>query len=136
MDCKLQVFKHEANGGNLARTYRFAVIDANRSKSYPANFVCMLPLKVDQSKGKIANVYGSLFGERGLDLAMCLLKDALKHENDVQVKAEIERRLKLIDPKQVNMIKCSGCKKTFQPVKIRKYKQNFCKSCLNKKYST
>jgi hypothetical protein len=134
MDCKLQVFKHDASDGNLSRTYRFAVVDNNCSKSYPANFVCMLPLKVDQSKGKIGNVFGELFGDKGLDLAMYLLKDALKRENDGQVKAEIERRLRLIDPKQVSMIRCSGCKKMFQPVKVRKYKQNFCKSCLNKKY--
>ena len=42
------------------QTYRFAVVDYSRSKSYPANFVCMLPAKVDQGKGKIANVFGTL----------------------------------------------------------------------------
>jgi hypothetical protein len=130
MDCRLQVFKKEPNS-NLAKAYRFAVVDFSRSKNYPSNFVCMLPLKVDQG-GKIGNVFGELFGDRSLELAMGLLKEALKTENDVDVKAEIERRLNLIDPKRINVIKCSGCKKTFHPQKIRKYRQNFCQECLQK----
>ena len=52
MDCRLQVFKLDATDSNLKQTYRFAVVDYSRSKSYPANFVCMLPAKVDQGKGK------------------------------------------------------------------------------------
>ena len=118
---------------NLTKTYRFAVVDFSRSKNYPSNFVCMLPLKVDQGKGKIGNVFGELFGDKSLDEAMRLLREALKTEHDVDVKAEIERRLNLIDPKRINLIKCSGCKKTFQPRKFRKYKQNFCPECLQKR---
>ena len=134
MDCRLQVFKRDPIDSNLAKAYRFAVVDFSRSKNYPSNFVCMLPLKVDQGKGKIGNVFGELFGDESLDLAMKLLREALKTENDLEVKAEIERRLNLIDPKRVNMIRCSGCKKTFQPRKLRKYKQNFCPECLQKRF--
>ena len=134
MDCRLQVFKRDPIDSNLAKAYRFAVVDFSRSKNYPSNFVCMLPLKVDQGKGKIGNVFGELFGDESLDLAMKLLREALKTENDLDVKAEIERRLNLIDPKRVNMIRCSGCKKTFQPRKLRKYKQNFCPECLQKRF--
>ena len=134
MDCRLQVFKRDQMDSNLTKTYRFAVVDFSRSKNYPSNFVCMLPLKVDQRKGKIGNVFGELFGDKSVDLAMRLLREALKIENDVEVKAEIERRLNLIDPERVNVIRCSGCRKTFQPRKIRKYKQNFCPECLQKKF--
>lgn len=129
----MQVFKRDQIDNNLTKTYRFAVVDFSRSKSYPSNFVCMLPLKVDQGKGKIGNVFGELFGDESLELAMRLLREALKTESDVDVKAEIERRLNLIDPKRINLIKCSGCKKTFQARKFRKYKQNFCPECLQKK---
>ncbi len=130
----MQVFKRDQIGSNLAKTYRFAVVDFSRSKNYPSNFVCMLPLRIDQGKGKIGNVFGELFGDKSVDLAMKLLREALKIENDVDVKAEIERRINLIDPERVNVIKCSGCKKTFHPRKIRKYKQNFCPECLQKKF--
>jgi hypothetical protein len=133
MDCRLQVFKHETSG-NTAWAYRFAVVDFSRSKSYPSNFVCMLPLKVSLGKGKIGSVFGELFGDKSLDFAIDLLNDALKSESDLEVKTEIERRLKLIDPKQVSLIKCYRCRKTFQPRKIRKYKQNFCDDCLKEKY--
>jgi hypothetical protein len=133
MNCKLQVFKRYQDE-SLANTYRFAVLDFSKGKEYPANFVCMLPLKVDQRKGKNVNVFGELFGDKSLDFAIGLLNDALKSESDAEVKTELERRLKLIDPKQINTVKCSQCKKPFQPRKIRKYKANFCDDCLKARY--
>jgi len=134
MDCRLQVFKREPTDNNLGRTYRFAVLDVSRAKDYPANFICMLPVKVDQRKGKIVNTFGELFGDKSVDFAIRLLNDALKTESDVEVKTEIRRRLKLIDPKQVKVIKCCRCKKSFQPQKIRKYRQNLCDECLKARY--
>ncbi len=134
MECKLKVFKeYPVDGASLSRTYRFAIVDSRKSKNYPANFVCMLPVKVDQRKGKNANVFGELFGERSLDFAIELLNDALKNESDAEVKAEIERRLKLIDPKQVNLVKCALCKKTYQSKKRGKYVKNLCEDCLKKR---
>jgi hypothetical protein len=134
MDCKLKVFKRDQMDYYSPNSYRFAVLDYNKSKTYPANFVCMLPLKVDQGNGKSVNVFGELFGDKSVEFAIDLLNDALKRESDAEVKTELKRRLKLIDPKQVNLIKCSQCKKTFQPRKIRKYKQNFCDECLKARY--
>ena len=134
MECRLQVFKREQTDNSLGKTYRFAVLDVSKAKGYPANFVCMLPVKVEQRKGKIVNVFGELFGDKSVDFAIGLLNDALKTESDVEVKTEIERRLKLIDPKQINLVKCCQCKKSFQPRKIRKYKQNFCDDCLKARY--
>jgi hypothetical protein len=134
MAFRLQVFKHDAREGNSGWTYRFAVVDINKSKSYPANFVCMLPIKLYQGKANYGSVFGTLFGDKSLDFAIGLLSDALKTEGDAEVKAEIEKRLKLIDPKQVNVDKCNQCKKAFQPRKIRRYKQYLCDECLNKRY--
>jgi hypothetical protein len=134
MDCRLVVFRIGADN-NLVKKYRFAIVDISKSESYPANFVCMLPMKVDQRGGKIVNVFGTLFGDKGLDVALDMLNDALKNETDIEVKNEIERRIRLIDPKQANFIKCSGCKKIFKPHKMKKYKQNFCDNCLPQKCS-
>ena len=63
-----------------------------------------------------------------------LLTGALKAVDDSEVRVEIERRLNLLNPKQVNQIKCSGCGKLFQPRRIRRLKQNFCEKCLKRKY--
>ncbi len=134
MDCKLQVFKQEKEGRNSATTYRFAVVDNSRSRSYPANFVCMLPAKVDLVKGKSANVFGGLFGDKSADFAKELLNKALENESDAEVKTEIERRLRLLESKQAGTVECSECQRTFQPTKMRNYKQHFCRECYRKRF--
>lgn len=134
MDCKLQVFKNERENRNSTVTYRFAVVDYSRSRSYPANFVCMLPAKVDSVKGKSTNVFGGLFGDKSVDFAKQLLNKALMSEKDDEVKTEIERRLKLLDPKQPRTVQCSKCKKTFQPTKMKEYKHHFCRECYRKRF--
>ncbi len=134
MDCRLQAFKRDPIEGKIGTNVCFVVVDSNKTKSYPSNFVCVLPLKMQ--KGKIVNIFGEVFGDKSLDVAMGLLKEALKTEEDSEVKTEIERRLKLIDPKQVNQIKCCACGKQFQAYRVKRFRQNFCPECLNKKYHT
>jgi hypothetical protein len=134
MDCRLQVFKHENISKNTVTNYRFAIVDYSSSKSYPANFVCMLPTKVDLVKGKSANVFGGLFGDKSVDFAKELLNKALKIESNAEVKTEIERRLRLLDAKQARTVECSECKKTFKSTKIRKYKKHFCRECYRKRF--
>ena len=133
MDCRLQVFKRPTDN-SLASSYRFAVVDFSRSKSFPQNFVCMLPVKINQDNQKVANIFGGLFGEKSVDFAMELLNKALKYESDTDVRAEIERRLKLIDPKQVNLVRCSRCHATFHSNRIKRYKRNYCNNCLKTRY--
>jgi hypothetical protein len=94
----------------------------------------MLPVKVYTGRSNSGSAFGELFGDKGLDLAIDLLSDALKTEKDADVRTEIEKRLKLIDPKQANLIKCSKCMKVFQPRKIRKYKQYLCDDCVKARY--
>ena len=135
MDLRLQVFKHDADDNNyLRKSYRFAVVDFSKSKSYPQNFVCVLPLQL--GAGKSDSVFLQVFGDKSLEQAKALLKGALEREDDSEVKAEIERRLKLLEPKGVNQIKCSGCGKLFQPRRIRRFKNNFCKECMKKRFGS
>ena len=134
MKFKLQIFTQDDIEGNyLGRRYRFAVIDLDKSKGYPSNFICMLPsqISVDQKKN---SVFAKLFGEKCEEQAKMLLTHALVNENNLEVKTEIERRLKLLDPKTVNQIKCSSCGKLFQPRRIRRFKRNYCQDCMNKSY--
>jgi len=122
----------EAYGRCFQDTFRFAVVDYSRSDSYPSNFVCMLPKKI--AKGQKLNVFEKMFGDDSLARASALLKDSLKHERDSSVKAEITRRLELLEPKEANWVKCCGCGKMFKPNGLRRFKRNFCKDCLQHRY--
>ncbi len=133
MNMGLQVFELNSKEDNpFQRNFRFAVVDFSKSESYPSNFVCMLPLKL--GAGKTDSVFLKLFGTKSVEQARVLLTAALKVENDSVIKAEIERRLKLLDPAQPAQIKCSSCGTLFRPQRIRRYRKNFCQACMKKKY--
>ena len=129
MDLKLHIIKRDDIDDYSQRNrFCFAVIDLSKSKSYPSNYVCKLPMQ--PRKGKNENGFERVFGENSVEQAKMLLTGALKTVDDPEVRVEIERRLKLLEPKQASQIKCSGCGKLFQPRRIRRLKQNFCEKCL------
>jgi hypothetical protein len=113
---------------------RFAVVDLNKSKSYPENFVSMLPMRID-SDGKLPNAFTKFFGNKSLETAQRLLTDALKNEGDSEIKVEIARRLNLLEPNPFIQIKCRVCKKFFQTSKKRVFKLKFCPECLKRRGS-
>ena len=132
MDFKLHIIKREDIFDYSSRNrFCFAVVDLRKSKTYPSNFVCMLPMEVRKNKNE--NGFGRFFGENSVEQAKLLLTDALKTVDDSEVRVEIERRLKLLEPKQVNQIKCSGCGKLFQPTRKGKFKNYFCEECMKKR---
>jgi hypothetical protein len=133
MNCKLQVFTSDAKEKSLGKTYRFAVVDNSKSKFYPENFICMLPIKVQQGNHDCENVFGKLFGADSLRFALKLLNDALNTEQDTKVKAEIGRRINLIDPKQIGLVKCSVCKKSFQPITNVPRTHKLCIKCQKRR---
>jgi len=129
---ELMIFKGDYDRGYHAWNHlRFAVVDLNKSKSYPFNFVSMLPMRID-SGGKISSVFMKFFGNESLETARGLLTKALKTEDDSEIKAEIERRLYLLEPNPVIHIKCRVCKKFFQTQKERARKQKICPECMKR----
>ncbi len=130
MNYKLHISKHD---GETGWNYRFAVVD--KSKSYPVNFICMLPTKPVQIETGIgfSGKFGSLFGEKSRDFAFELLNDALKNEQEADIKEEIKKRLKLIEPQKANTVVCSRCKKSFQTQRKQRYKRLLCNECLNQR---
>jgi hypothetical protein len=133
MNYKLHISKHDSGTGWV---YHFAVVD--KSKSYPANFICTLPTKPVQSKTEngFNGKFGSIFGEKSKEIALDLLNCALKTEEEAEVKEEIKKRLKLIEPKQANIVLCSRCKKPFEIQKKQRHKRRLlCEECLKKQYS-
>lgn len=110
---------------------RFAVVDENKSESYPRNFVSVLPMKID-SKGKTSSAFTKLFGKDSLVTARGLLTEALRTTDDFEIKAEITRRLKLLDSKPFVYSKCRVCNKFFQTEKKRGFKPRVCLKCRKK----
>ena len=133
MNVRLQIFKQDyVDGYSLGRRFRFAIVDLDKSENYPSNFVCMLPMQISV-KGKSHSVFLQVFGDKSLEMARALLTGALETEDDFEVKAEIERRLKLLEPKPASQIECGACGKLFQPRRVRRFKRNFCSECMKKK---
>jgi len=132
MHFELMIFEGEYYGDHRAWNHlRFAVVDLNKSKSYPENFVSMLPMRID-SDGKLTSVFAKLFGNNSLKIARGLLTESLKKEHDSEIKAEIERRLTLLEPNPVIYIKCRVCKNFFQIQKEKARKQKICPECMKK----
>jgi hypothetical protein len=136
MNLKLYILKRDDARDYTLRTYiRFAVIDLDRSKKYPENFVCVLPQQLSSIVGQ-SSVFANLFGGKSLELAKKLLSDALKTEDDTEIKAEIEKRLKTFQPKPTASGKCVVCGNAFQLRRTGRYKQKICPECRRKQYSS
>jgi len=82
------------------QSIRFAVVDSDTPKMYPANFICMLPQHVTTAS-EDSSVFAKTFGNSRVDLAKKLLNSALETEEDVEVKAEIKERLRMLEPKPI-----------------------------------
>jgi formylmethanofuran dehydrogenase subunit E len=118
MKLKLYITKnYNAKDYNKPAYIRFAVIDHDISKKYPANFVCMLP-KTIKPNAKVQNKFVKKYGNKSQELSKKLLKQALKTTEDQDIKKEIRERIKLLNPKPKNLVKCNVCGEEF---KARKY---------------
>jgi len=113
---------------------RFAIVDLDKSQEYPSNFVCMLPQQVS-ANSKQHSVFAKVFGNHSSELAKRLLTEALETENDSEIKAEIEKRLKLLEPKPIQ-IKCRVCGKLFVPRIMGRFNQKTCQECRQEKNSS
>jgi len=109
----------------------FAVIDLDKSKQYPQNFVSLLPKNI-KATVKPANVFEGLFGDKSLELAKHLLEKALKTRPNSKTTQAIRERLKLLGPK------LNKCQKCGTPIRQSKHKfrpYKFCYECHRKGYS-
>ena len=133
MKVGLYIHKNDnASDYSSGKRFRFAVVDLDRAENYPVNFLCMLPTQVS-SKGKTLSIFVKIFGDRSLEQAKILLSKALEIEDDSEVKAEIQKRLKRLEPKPAIEAKCDGCGKLFFPRRLKRFRKNFCEECLKKK---
>jgi hypothetical protein len=78
---------------------QLVVVDLDKSKHYPLNFVCVLP-RYFRVLEKRSSKFAKLFGEKSLCMAKKLLLDAKNNENDPEITTIINDRIKDIDSKQ------------------------------------
>ena len=135
MKLSLYVCRFEAKDYYEGTRFRFAVVDLEKSKGYPSNFVCMLP-NLTGGKSKPESSFVHIFGDNSIQQARTLLADGLKTEEEPEVKAEMVKRLKMLEPETVTQIKCSGCGNLFHPRRVRKHQANFCEECVRKKFGS
>jgi hypothetical protein len=129
---ELRIFKGDYGRGRYSKRHlRFVVLDSNKSTSYPSNFISMLPMRID-SDGKIPSVFTELFGNNSLKIAKGLLTVCLKKEHDSEIKAEIERRLNLLEPNPVIHVKCPFCRQFFETPKEKARNQKICPECIKR----
>jgi hypothetical protein len=74
-------------------TIFLAVIDLEKAKRYPANFVCLLPDNRNFESTKFARIYG----ESSKETAQTLLRMAFDRESDTEIKHFINERLKRLN---------------------------------------
>ena len=91
---------YDVSDYSQGRHIRFVVIDLDQSNEYSANYVCMLPRDPTlHANGTTRNIFSKLSGHGSVELAQRLLTQALATETDAEIKAAIERRLTLLEPK-------------------------------------
>ena len=129
----LQIILNESVEYSSHRHFSFVVVDLDKPGGYPGNFVCILPARISD-KAKVKTAFMQIFKDKSLEQAKALLKKALKKEEDSDVKAEIERRLSLLEPEPIKQIACSDCGRLFQPRRVRRYSLNFCGECMRKRF--
>jgi hypothetical protein len=96
MNLKLYAIK---NGSQRIEHIQLVVVDLDRSKHYPLNFVCVLP-RYFRILEKRSSKFAKLFGEKSLPTAKKLLVAASRREDDPDIQNVINKRLKAINAQQ------------------------------------
>lgn len=80
---------------------QLVVVDLDKSKHYPLNFVCVLP-RYFRILERRSSKFAKLFGPKTLPTARTLLEEAVRTEEDPEIRELIKKRIKDIDTKTCN----------------------------------
>ena len=129
----LRITRQKSRKGNTPnKRFRFAVLDLDKAEAYPMNYVCILPITLNADT-KAESIFVKTFGEKSYELSLRLLQKALKQQSSYEVKREIERRIKLLEPKPEVEKRCMICGNLFQAKPKHGFKQKYCPECLKKR---
>ena len=116
------------------KQHRFTVIDLERSRFYPQNFVCILPKNI-QINNKPVNTFEKLFQNESKAVAIQLLKKALKSRPGSEIATSIRGRLKSLQPKSTIKTKCKNCGQLYEQKNRWHKKYPLCYECYQKKFT-
>ena len=135
MKLRLLITRRETKRHNttIKVKHLFAVIDLDKSKKYPQNFVSVLPKSIKVGD-KPSNKFEELFGNDSLEMANQLLEKALRSSPDSETTQAIRERLKLLEPQLRNKVKCENCGKPLKQYKRKFRPYKFCFECHSKGY--
>jgi len=94
----LKLFAFKKGGEQLESKVQLVVVDLDRGKRYPLNFVCVLPAYLRLLEKRSSN-FAKIFGERSPSVAKSLLVEAKHQEKDPDIRRVIDRRIKDIEQK-------------------------------------
>ena len=136
MNLQLHITKKEIVHYNTRTKTKhlFAVIDLDKSKEYPQNFVSVLPKNI-QAIVNPSNISEELFGNQSVDTAKQLLEKALTTRPDTETTQAIRERLNVLDPKLTLKSKCLKCGEIFEQKKRGYKRYPLCYECYRKRYS-
>jgi hypothetical protein len=97
MNLKLYALKNATYSQTQERV-QLVVVDLDRGKRYPLNFVCVLP-RYFRILEKRSSKFAKIFGTKSLVTARDLLIDAETQEEDPEIRTAIKRRIRDIDQK-------------------------------------
>ena len=94
MNLKLYAIKR--GNQKLDSRIQLVVVDLDKSKRYPLNFVCVLPQYLRLLEKRSSN-FAKIFGGKSLPVAKNLLVEAKGREEDPDVQKVINKRMKAIN---------------------------------------
>jgi hypothetical protein len=92
----LKLYAIKKGNQNLDNSVKLVVVDLDKSKHYPLNFVCILPRYLRLLERRSSN-FAKIFGGKSLNVAKNLLVEAKQDEEDPQIQKVISKRIKEID---------------------------------------
>jgi hypothetical protein len=95
----LKLYAIKKGNQKLNNSIQLVVVDLDKGKRYPLNFVCVLPRYLRLLERRSSN-FAKIFGEKSLYVAKKLLVEARHREKDLEIQRVINKRMKDIDSKQ------------------------------------
>lgn len=95
----LKLYAIKKGNQSLDSSIQLVVVDLDKSKRYPLNFVCVLPRYLRLLEKRSSN-FAKIFGDKSLFTAKNLLVQAKDGEDDPDIQKIISKRIKEIDSKQ------------------------------------
>lgn len=92
----LKLYAVKTGNQRLDSCVKLVVVDLDKGKRYPLNFVCVLPQYLRLLEKRSSN-FAKIFGGKSLHVAKNLLVEAKHREEDPDIQKVISKRIKAID---------------------------------------